>query len=216
MRERETFEKCLAEPKFPYIVTLARAVNALNFVHSAMLHAGETDSPHARRERMNSYFFASAILYEVLKLIRAMVKPFGDDPVFQNGLRSLLRDPISQKMERAHLDPARNGVTFHFLPERFTEILNTATVNECLFIEARGHSKKHVYYSFADVVASEILVGFAADTEEFYEVLGAAMTSTRELVMRFADEADLLIGHHTKNWGFRLTEGIDTPQATEP
>jgi len=141
-----------------------------------------------------------------------MVKPFADDPVFNNGLRQLLRDPVAQKMERAHLDPARNGVTFHFLPERFTQILKTATVNECLFIEARGHSKKHVYYSFADVVASEILVGFAADTEKFYETLGAAMTTTRELVIRFADEADILIGHHTKNWGFQLTEGSNTHQ----
>jgi hypothetical protein len=206
--DRETFDKCRTDEKFPFIVTLARAVNALNFVHSAMLHAGETDSPDAQRERMNSYYFASAILYEGIKLIRTMKNTFKDDPIFQQGLLLLLRDPVAQQIERDHLNPARNGVVFHFLPERFAATIDSATVNECVFIQARGTSKKHVYYTFADVVAAEILVGFASDTEEFYQALGAAMATTRKLVIRFADYADILIGRHTQNWGFKLTERI--------
>src|SRR5260370_25481661 len=35
--DTETFEKCQRDQKFAYIVTLARAVNALNFVNSAMV-----------------------------------------------------------------------------------------------------------------------------------------------------------------------------------
>lgn len=201
----EAFEKCQADAKFPYIVALARAVNALNFV---MLQMGQHDGPEARRGRTNSYLFASAILYESLKLIRAMNKTFMDDPAFQNGLRSFLRDPVAQSIEKMHLDPARNRAVFHFLPERFTEIISSATVNTCTFLEARGQNRRHVYYSFADVVASEILVGFAADTREFYDALETAMTGTRKLVDRFAEQAEELIGYHTDRWGFKKLEGI--------
>ena len=51
-----------------------------------MVHAGEDDSPENARDRLNSYFFASAIMYEAIKLIRAMVRPFKDDVLFEKGL----------------------------------------------------------------------------------------------------------------------------------
>lgn len=208
--DRETFEKVRADEKFPYIVALARAVNAMNFVHTAMLHAGEDDAPDKQRERMNSFFFASAILYEGIKLIRTMTRIFKDDVVFQNGLLMLLRDPVAQKIEQQHLKPARHQAVFHFIPETFAETINSATVNTCTFLAAQGQSKKHVYYTFADIVTTEILVGLAADTEEFYAALEAAMAGTRDLVIRFADQADLLIGRNTQDWGFKFVEGLNT------
>jgi hypothetical protein len=65
-----------------------------------------------------------------------MNKTFKDDPVFQGGLQPLLKDRAVQTMERANLDPLRDGAVFHFLPERFAETLQKATCNECPFIEA--------------------------------------------------------------------------------
>jgi hypothetical protein len=97
--DRETFEKCRGDAKFVYIVTLARAVNALRFVHSAMIHAGEGNAPEPMRARLNSYLFASAILYEGIKLIRAMNQTFKDDETFQKGLRLFLRDKTAQSIE---------------------------------------------------------------------------------------------------------------------
>lgn len=185
--DREIFEKSQADAKFPFIVALARAVNALNSVHSLMLHAGDGDAPEAERDRMNSYFFASAILYEGIKLVRAMNKTFKDDAAFRNGLHLLLRDPAAQKLEQAHLNPVRNQAVFHFMPDTFSEVINSATVDTCIFAQARGQSRRNLRYSYADVVTSEILVGFAANTEEFYETLGSAMRGTRELVIRFAE-----------------------------
>jgi hypothetical protein len=58
-------------------------------------------------------------------------------------------------MERANLDPLRNGAVFHFLPERFAETLQKATCNECPFIEAEEIQNKSVYYPFADVITAE-------------------------------------------------------------
>jgi len=202
--DRQAFDKCLADDKFAHIVALARAVNALRFVHSAMLHSGAGDSPEARCGRLNSYLFGSAIMYECLKLVKAMNKPFMDDPAFQNGLRLLLKDKTAQIIERDHLDPARNWAVFHFLPNRFADVLKSATSDGCLFVEGRGNRREDLYYSFADELAAKIVAGIPEDSEEFFQVLRDAMGSTRDLVDRFTDQAEQLISYHLSQWGFRV------------
>src|SRR5450432_1215181 len=77
--DKETFAKVRQEEKFAYIVALARAVNALYAVHSLLPQQPQTETPERVRNGMNSYFFASALLYEGLSLIRKMNKPFADD-----------------------------------------------------------------------------------------------------------------------------------------
>jgi hypothetical protein len=118
--DHEVFKKCLSDKKFPYVVAVARAANALNSAHSLMLNAtGHT--PDAERDRINSYLFVSAILYEVLNLIRSMSQTFSKDKSFQSGLRLLLKDPTAKAVERAHLNPARHGAVFHFDAKRFAD-----------------------------------------------------------------------------------------------
>lgn len=204
--DARTFEACKHDDKFAYIVALARAVNSLNFVHSAMICAGETPSPDATRARLNSYFFASAILYEALKLIKAMNQPFKDDRMFQVGLRLILKDKVAQEIERKHLDPARNRAVFHFFPEYFAEIIQSKGVDECLFVTAHGTARKDLYYSFADGITGGILVGFSEESERFSEVLGKAMSDTRDLMVRFINDGELLIAYHIKLWGFVAKE----------
>ena len=89
----EVFERCKKDERFPYIVALSRAVNSLNFVHSAMLCAGQEPTPDARRARLNSYFFASALLYEGIRLIRAMNQPFKTDDLYRKGLHGICGTP---------------------------------------------------------------------------------------------------------------------------
>lgn len=214
--DHETFEKSRVDTKFVYIVTLARAVNALRFVHTAMVHAGDGNAPEALRARLNSYLFASAILYEGIKLVRAMNQTFIDDDIFQKGLRLFLRDKTAQTVERTHLDAARNAAVFHFLPDRFGETIKGATANTCIFVAARGETNKDVYYPFADVIAAEILVGYASDSEEFYAQLRDAMINTRELVIRFADDAEHLISYHLQRWGFKIAMIPETPSPSVP
>jgi hypothetical protein len=153
-------------------------------------------------------------LYESFKLIKGMSKTFKDDTAFQNGLRMFLRDKVARDVERAHLDPARNGAVFHFLPHRFAAIMENTTVDKCSFVLGRGNKHRDAYYPFADLVAGEILVGYAADSEEFYAQLGEAMTNTRNLVIRFANEAEMFIGHHLRQWGFAM-EGLPSPTSPE-
>ena len=197
-----TFDKCLKDEKFPYIVVLARAANALRFVHTAMRHAGSGDAPEAQRARLNSYLFASAILYEALQLVKAMNQLFRQDALFQEGLRRFLRDKKVRSLERAHLDPARNGAVFHFLPKRFGDAARKAVSDGCVFTLGRGNPTNDVHYAFADMVAGEILVGHAGGTEEFYRLLETAMIDTRELLIEFLAKAEKLVNHDLQRWGF--------------
>src|SRR5438874_704173 len=136
--DAEAFENCKKDDKFAYIVTLARAVNAMNFDNSTMVYTTGKDDPAAMRDRFNSYLFGSAIMYEVLKLVRVMNQPFIDDDPFQNGLRLLLKDPTAQQIERDHLNPVRHQAVFHFDPETFAEMINKTTGIESPFIMSRG------------------------------------------------------------------------------
>src|SRR6202161_4339285 len=117
---REAYEKAHQDERFQYVVTLGRAVNALNFVRSlAQLRSLEEDSPAAKRDRMNSYLFGSAIMYEALRLIRRLNQDFASDHLFPSGLRLLLKDKDAQAIEREHLDAVRNQAVFHFIPATF-------------------------------------------------------------------------------------------------
>ncbi len=145
---QERFDECQKDEKFPYMVALARAVNSIKFVHSAMLRVGTEDSPEAKRSRLNSYFFASAILYEGFKLVRAMNRIFKQAEMFRRGLHAILRDKAAQTIEQTRLNPARNKAVFHFLPQFFSEIIGSATCDECIFASGRGKRREELYYPF--------------------------------------------------------------------
>jgi len=213
--DQGAFEASRKDQRFPYIVTLARAMNAVNFAHSPFLYAGERDTPDARRDRLNSYFFASAILYEILKLIEKMHRAFKDDVEFQNGLRLLAKSSIVETLKQDNLDPLRNGAVFHFLPQKFAETLAKATCEDCPFIEAEGNANKSVYYPFADVITAEMLVGFASDDEVFDAALADAMKKTRDLLLKFALAAETLIIARLKEWGFRMNAMAPAPSSPE-
>ncbi len=198
----QTFEICRKDEKFAYIVALARAVNALTFVRSVMSIPKDINTPAAKRDRLNSYLFGSAIMYEVLKLIRAMGKAFQDDDIYQRGLRTLLGDPTARQIEQDHLKTARHGAVFHFDVDAFRETIEKEIPNECLF--AYGQEKKRIdrHYPYSDIVAAEILVGHPAGNGEFALILQDAVIKTDKLVEDFINHTEALILHYLQLWRF--------------
>lgn len=201
--DKETFAKVRQEEKFAYIVALARAVNALYAVHALLPPSPQAETPERVRNGMNSYFFASALLYEGLSLIRKMNRPFHDDCQFRDGLHKLLRDPTAQKIEQCNLNPGRNHAIFHFLPDEFAKAISRGIDDRQVFVAAIGSKKKDMHYSYADTLAAEILVGIPADHPDFWREFESAAEKTRELVIKFADDAEDLIGNYLKAWGFK-------------
>lgn len=195
------FKKCRTDKKFAYVVALARAVNALNSAHSLMINTGSRDDPAALRDRMNSYFFVLAILYETLELIRKMSPVYRKDKSFQDSLQTVLKDKTAQALEQTHLKAARRDAVFHYVPDRFAEAIAKTPITECVFAAIRGQRKGDIHYAFADMIAAEIGAGTRIDN-------GAAvndmMEKTLNLVKQFIDHSENFIANQLNGWGFEV------------
>jgi hypothetical protein len=200
--DKNVFQRCQRDPKFPFIVALARVVNALNSSHSLITRKFKRATPETARNRMNSFFFSSALLYEGIRLIRKMNRVFADDPFFQNGLRRLLRDPVAQRVEQSHLKPGRNHAIFHFLPDKFEEAIQRGSHRSCVFISARGKESGDAHLLYADIVAAEMLIGIPSDKAEFLPAVRRSGKETGDLVVRFTEAAEELIIPRLRAWGF--------------
>jgi hypothetical protein len=195
-------KKCVTDPKFAYVVALARAVNALNAAHSLMMSTEGRDTPAALRNRMNSYFFVSGVLYESLRLIRAMSKVFGGDKSFETSLRLILKDTSGQTLEQMHLKSVRHGGVFHFLPDRFANALAKTGMTECVFASSTVEEKRgDIHYTFADYIAAEMMVGTRLDDNV---VVTQMMEKTLNLVKQFVEHSENFIADQLNGWGFEV------------
>jgi glycyl-tRNA synthetase beta subunit len=195
------FDKCRTDKKFAYVVALARAVNALNSAHSLMMSAGGRNDPAAIRDRTNSYFFVSAILYETLKLIRKMSPVFGKDKSFQDSLQIVLKDKTAQALEQRHLKAARRDAVFHFLPDRFAEAIEKTPMTECVFASITGQQRGSIHYTFADLIAAEIGVGSRIDDSV---LVNDMMEKTLNLVKQFINHSENFIADQLNGLGFEV------------
>jgi hypothetical protein len=195
------FKRCRADKKFAYVVALARAMNALNSAHSLMMTTGSRNDPAALRDRMNSYFFVSAILYETLELIRKMSPVYGKDKSFQDSLQIVLKDKTAQALERTHLKAARRDAVFHYVPDRFAEAIAKTPITECVFASILGQRKGDIHYAFADMIAAEIGAGTRIDNSV---VVNDMMEKTLTLVRQFIDHSENFIAGQLNGWGFEV------------
>ena len=197
------FDHCRRDPRFAYLVALARALNALSSSHSLLFLHSTGDSPEEVRSLMNSYFFSSALLYEAIRLIKDMNKPFANDLIFKRGLKRLLQDPAAQKIEQMHLNPARNHAVFHFLPEKFDRAIKKQSVHSCVFMAGKGWKRGEIHFLYADIVAGEMMIGVPAHEEQFFDKLKKAAAETSNLIGKFAEAAERLIYTRLHDWGFQ-------------
>jgi hypothetical protein len=195
------FERIKTEKSFQQILALARAVNGLQFVISALVNDAQDFSPKARRSRINSFLFGSSILYEGLLLVEKMNQQFGRNETFDQGLHTLLKDPAARNLRQFHTR-ARNFAVFHYDPEEFGRLVKSASVEECEFMVGRGNLSRESYFPFADTLATEVLMGRASSDEDFYDSLGSVMGETRELARRFVRFSETLISRCLHEWGF--------------
>jgi hypothetical protein len=162
---------------------------------------------------MNSYFFVSGILYESLKLIRAMSKVFAGDKSFETSLRLILKDTSGQALERMHLKSVRHGGVFHFLPDRFAEAIAKTPMTECVFVSSVGQKKGEIHYTFADLIAAEMGVGTRLDDNV---VVAQMMEKTLNLVRQFIDHSENFIADHLNVWGFEALPSLPAAPGDQP
>jgi len=158
---------------------------------------------------MNAHFFVSGILYETLKLIRAMSGVFTGDQSYETSLRLVLRDASGQALEQIHLKSVRHGGVFHFLPERFAEAIAKTPMTECVFASASvGEKRGSIHYDFADLLTAEMMVGKRLDDEG---VVTKMFEKTLDLVQKIIGHSENFIADQLHVWGFQIRPSPSIP-----
>jgi hypothetical protein len=113
--DKARFDKLKTQESFWQLVALARAVNALRFVHVSLLgHETDEETLKATRTRFNSFFFNCALLYEALLLVERLSKYYRDYSAFEN-LRAILKDPVATELRQSNLASLRNRLALHWV-----------------------------------------------------------------------------------------------------
>jgi hypothetical protein len=175
INEKE-FDRLKKEERFWFLVTLARAVNAFRFVHSALEPVKNDDSPSAMRARYNSFLFNCALFAEAEILVKKLGQYFRQLPTFQE-LSRVTNCQDARTLLNSSLRPLRNTLVFHFDPAETGEQLQDLQLSEPIFVSAIGRTTGQRYYELADICAMRTLCG-----PDFPEEKG--MASTQDLIER--------------------------------
>jgi hypothetical protein len=206
------FEKLNQQERFWQLVALARAVNALRFVHTALLrHEGQENSLDARRTSFNSFFFNCALLFEALLLVERLSKHFRDVTEFQS-LRDLLKDRNVIELRKSSLAPLRNRLAFHFdEAEIGAQLLNSNMAPQ--FVAGQGTINKDVYYELADACALGAFSGLQLDMPGVLEptgALGMQVGNATDVANRFIVAAENFLAAVIVADGWKLREVAPT------
>lgn len=205
---KEEFEKFKNDERFLAILNLSRIVNALLFCQISALETGKTDTPSAKRQRINSFFYGSAVLYEGLRFANTLGKYFRNLESFRRGFEPLLKDKSVKKFKEAELNLMRNKFIFHFDNVVAQKALKSTESDSNIFAIGYGERLGQIYYTLADEAAIHFILNdkqsaqdaqFDQDFECHSKQLIQRITN---LMTKFTEAADQLIGEVIKQMGW--------------
>lgn len=201
------------QERFWQLLALARAVNALRFVHAALLRHNDTeDSPDARRTRFNSFFFNCALLFEALLLVERLSKNFRDVPEFE-ALRDLLKDRTVIELRKSSLGPLRDRLAFHFDEAEIGAQLHNSDLAP-QFVAGEGTVNQGVYYEMADACAIGAFSGLQLNKPGVVEhegQLGLQIGNATDVANRFVLAAENFLAAvlDMDGWNLREIERVE-------
>lgn len=203
------YSKYSKDPAFPSLLALARVVNALRY-HAVVLLACENDpTPSGTRQRLTSFLYTAATLYEALLLVQRLGKVFRGVPAFDNRLALIFKDPVVRELQEHILPRFRNQVVFHFQESTFKEalpILEKAPRH--VFAAGRGWRNADVHYGLADLLVFHHAVHNPADESDFAERFKDMLQKVTAVVLRLGDDADHLVTDRVAAMGWRRSVGV--------
>ena len=204
---KDDFDKIRSDARFGAVLRLARVVNSLQFCFNSLVVVGDEDTPANQRQRLNSFLFASGVLYEGLKVVRSLMKHFGQRESFQNGLGELLDETVTKKLQGSILKYMRNKVMFHYDEDVAPKTLRNLNLESYLFATGVGTKRGAVYYNLADEVVFNFIMGDEPKSkEEEEQALREAMIDITDLLTKFVDSADGLIAEVISEMGWLIRE----------
>jgi hypothetical protein len=192
---KEIFEKLKNDERFLNLLTLARFFNALRFCQQPVIDARSSTRPSSSRQSINSFLFASSVLYEGFLLAEKLGQYFRDLESFKNGFAVLFRDNKIRTLRETVLKRMRNKFVFHFDRDIVSEALEYFELPNYRFATGFGKSSGELYYGLADeAVMNYLLQSKPNDTDiELNNRLKTMMTDITQLMGEFTNAAEQLI-----------------------
>ena len=207
---KETFNSLRSDERFLNLLALARLVNALRFCQQPVIDAGNSDKPSATRQRLNSFLFASSVLYEGFLLVEKLGQYFKDSDSFKKGFAILLRDKKIKDLRASELTRMRNKFVFHFDRDVSLEALKDFDLPTYRFATGFGKASGEIYYGLADeVVMNYLLESKTEDTDSTLNLrLRSLMVDITDLMGKFGEAAEILIADSllTLGWSAKIRE----------
>jgi hypothetical protein len=179
------------EESFHWLLALARVVNSLRFMHQSLLDYQDDDSPLGIRQRVNSFMYMGALLFEGIELSKRLRKHFRTTEGF-SGFSSLHKDAAVESLLK-DLRRLRNEAVFHFDTSTIAMSLGALSADEATFVRGSGFAQGNVYYELADATALQILTGTHQSSELSNERSKTVVKQVTDLSVRFVKAADELI-----------------------
>lgn len=192
---KDIFDTLKKDERFINLLTLARFFNALRFCQQPVIDAKSSDRPSASRQSINSFLFASSVLYEGFLLVEKLGQYFRDFDSFKNGFAVLLRDRKIRTLRETVLKRMRNKFVFHFDRDISLEALKDFELPNYRFATGFGKASGELYYGLADeAVMNYLLQPQENDTDdELNKRLRSMMIDVTELMGQFTEAAEHLI-----------------------
>jgi hypothetical protein len=193
------------DQKFRDLLLLARTANSVRFAVAAGLDTGSKDGPAAFRQRVGSYFVASAALFEAENVLRRVGRSFHSLNSW-TALTDWRRDPSASALQKRVLKPLRNKAVYHNDDEVISEGLRYLGAADVVFAESESPSLIDVHYDLSDRVALAFAFeGFANGDEAAMpmQLIDASLSLARS----FIELADAVIGELAVSLGLNLEHG---------
>lgn len=202
---REQFDEFKEQEEFQALLTLGRVANTLRFCQLAYPRSDD-DDPSTRRQRINSFMFMAAALYEGLNYADTLGKYFSGHRVFKDTFGELMADDEVKGFRNGILRHLRNKVAYHFEDQVIGEAIEAVHFSELSFVTGRGRRAGETYFDMSDNVAVHSIL--VADGEEVlpFEELEDLMRDTADISGRFLSCADRLITAELIDMGWEARE----------
>lgn len=157
------FEKLRANERFILLLRLARYVNQLGFCLASYPGSINDPSPSESRQIFNSMLFSAGVLYEALRIIPSLHRPFKHFPSYKQGFEKLWSDKNTHYLKEKILPKMRNSIIFHVDQEPIEEQLKKVKFSTYVFVARDESGSTPDHFQLADDIALNHILRDATD-----------------------------------------------------
>jgi hypothetical protein len=202
---QRAFQSLQSDTRFQRILTLARIVNSIRFIETAVAEQTGADTPSSTRQRISSLLYLSAVLHEGLEFADRLGQLFHDHDAFRSGLAKVLSDKDVKALRRESLIRLRNKAVYHHDDAVVSEALPTMVAQEYVFASGSGPQRGATYYELADITLLHYALDLPESPGDFITEVRTLLEQITRTAIQFADASDRLIVAVLKelNWKTR-------------